>query len=172
MYLHSLQFTAWVQFPVYVTFLHLEHCPPASSTYIHCMGSIHSMDPHHTHVPIFTVFSSFTAWAQFIVFTVFTSTIYLYSLCSLHSLCGFNSLCGVPTTSIHYVHCMDSIPCVDNLFALTSGLHPPPTNVNCNTWNNNKPKTSNFQPLPNVPPPTKKCPKFTVFALHRPKSTG
>ena len=124
MYLHSLQFTAWVQFPVCVMFL---HCP-------------------QHQVPTFTAWVQFTLWIP-------TTPMYLHSLCLFHSLHGLNSLCSpVPYTYIHcvhYIYCVGSIHCVGSpqpVFTVCTAWTPFPVwitflhlqvvpttpNVNCN----------------------------------------
>ena len=144
--IHWIHCTAWVYFtlwipttPMYLHSLCLLHSlhgfnslcgsPLVPYTYIHCIHCIyciHSLHPIHcmgSPPPVFTactVWTPFPAWITFLHLWTLSPPPYTYIYCILH---GSNSLHGVTTTNIHCVHCMDSIPCMGNLFALTSSPH-------------------------------------------------
>ena len=150
-YSHKLTLTAWVQFPVHF----YTKCTIPTTMYLHSLGfiawvSIPSMGPHHSHVPTFTAFhctGSIPCMDDLFALRVLSIPLCTYIHCIgfnfLHrspvlqctyihciSLCVFSSLCESslpPCTYIHFIHCIGSIPCAGNLFALRA-LSPPPCN--------------------------------------------
>ena len=108
MFLHSLHSLCGFNSPVWVIFCTKNTVP--TTVYIYCIL-------HRVH---FTVWPFYTKGSDLFVPRTQSPPPYTYIYYVLH---GSKSLHVVPTTNIHCVHCMDSIPCVDNLFALTSGPH-------------------------------------------------
>ena len=123
-HLHSLGFIAWVSIPSMGP--HHSHVP--TFTAFHCTGSIPCMDDLFVlrvlSIPLCT-YIHYIGF-NFLLRSPVLQCTYIHCI----SLCVFNSLCESslpPFTYIHFIHCMGSIPCVGNLFALRA-LSPPPCN--------------------------------------------
>ena len=149
MYLHSLCFIVWVQFPACVTFLpkghyphhHVAtftafHCvgfnflhwsPPLPCTYIYCIGSICCIGGLYALRAQSSPPCTCT-WVLTIPIPIPLPC--YYSLCI--SLCGF--LCGSPPPPYTYIPgilYMGSIHCMGDLFALSAQYLPPCIYIPC-----------------------------------------
>ena len=121
MYLHSLHFTVCLShhsyIPTFIAFLCVCSIP--------CMGDLFAL--RLLSLPLCT-------YIHYIGFNFLHGSpvlqctyIHCISLCEFE----FNSLCASPPgpcTYIHFIHCICSIPCVGNLFALSP---PPCTYIYC-----------------------------------------